>query len=321
MKKLALILVALALATTAGFVFFRPDAHQGWLGWVEADMVYVGATSTARLTELTVSEGDQAETGQTLFTLQADSEKAAVETATANLEKAKAALSLARAPIDREQELEALEASRAEAEATFDYAQKALTRARALVKQQSGTEANLDDAVSNYAKAKAALDKINAQIALGQLPQRDQQIAQAEQQVAAAEGDLANARATLALKTVAAPASGKVQQVYYRVGEVAPAGRPVVSLLPPENVNIEFFVPEQSRAAIATGDRISFTCDGCKTGEATVSFIAEDAEYTPPEIFSREERAKMVYRVRARPADPATLPVGLPVEVTLEGRS
>ncbi|AJY44587.1 HlyD family secretion protein [Martelella endophytica] len=320
MKRLAALVVVLALAIAAGFIFLRHDDDQGWLGWVEADMVYVGATSTARLTELTVSEGDIATKDATLFSLQADSEKAAVDTASANLKKAEAALSLARAPMDREQELEALEASRAEAQAAFDYAQKALTRAQALVKQQSGTEANLDDAVSNYAQAKAALDKINAQIALGKLPQRDQQISQAEQQVAAAEGDLANARATLALKTVTSPATGKVQQVYYRVGEVAPAGRPVISLLPPENVNIEFFVPEQSRAGIATGDRISFTCDGCEAGEATVSFIAEDAEYTPPEIFSREERAKMVYRVRARPSDPATLPVGLPVEVTLGSR-
>ncbi len=318
MKRIIIIAVLLAAAAGAGFALFRPAQDHGFLGWVEADALYIGAPNTARLTELTVSEGDEAETGQLLFSLEADTDRAAVETARANLEKARAALSLARAPQDRQEQLEALEASRTEAEAALDYAEKSLTRARSLFQQESGTKANLDSAVSSYAQAKASLDKINAQIALGQLPQRDQQVEQAEQSVAAARAELSSAEAALALKTVMAPASGSIEQVYYRTGEVVPAGRPVVSLLPAENIKIEFFVPEGERTAFAVGDRVRVTCDGCQPQDATVFFIAKDAEYTPPEIFSREERAKMVYRLEARPAAPEALAVGLPVNVEAE---
>nr|WP_272214077.1 HlyD family secretion protein [Marinicella sp. W31]MDC2876027.1 HlyD family secretion protein [Marinicella sp. W31] len=159
---------------------------------------------------------------------------------------------------------------------------------------------------------------MEAQIALGKLPERVQQIEQAEQSVAAAESELSAAHAMLALKTVAAPAAGSIEKIYYRTGEVVPAGRPVVSLLPPDNIKIEFFVPERERASLKVGDHVSVTCDNCSPQNATISFIARDAEYTPPQIFSREERAKMVYRLEARPTDPAALPVGLPVNIQAE---
>ena len=224
MKRLLILVILLAAALTAGLVFFRPAGEQGWLGWVEGETLYIGGSSTARLTQLTVAEGDTVQQGTLLFTLEAENEKAAVEEAVANLGKAKAALSLARAAQDRPEELEALEASRAEAKAALDYADKQLARARALFKQQSGTKQNLDTAISSYAQARAALTKINAQIALGKLPQRKQQIEEAEQAVAAAKADLSASKAVLALKSVSAPATGSVEETYYRTGEVVPCG-------------------------------------------------------------------------------------------------
>lgn len=317
MKRGIIIAVILALGLGCAFYFFRPASHNVWLGWVEADMLYLGGTSTARLTERTVDEGDSAEKGELLFTFESTSEAAAVETARANVLRAEAALDLARAPQDRPEELQALQATLSEAQATYDYAEKNLTRARDLFAKQSGTKANLDDAVSSYAQAKATLDRIDAQIALGKLPQRDQSIEEAVQSLAAAKSDLAAAEAVIDLKTIAAPETGSIQQTYYRVGEVVPAGRPVVALLPPENIKVVFFIPERQRAAIRLGDTIHFSCDGCTDQTAKVSFIAEDAEYTPPEIFSREERTKMVYRARAIPDDASNLPVGLPVSVAV----
>ena len=115
------------------------------------------------------------------------------------------------------------------------------------------------------------------------------------------------------------PVDGTVQQVYYRPGEMVPAGRPVVALLP----------PRQSQGALlraggaAARDQISATpstvsCDGCATGlTAKVSFIARSAEFTPPVIYSLEERAKLVFLIEARPEQPEKFRVGQPVSVTL----
>lgn len=319
MKRLFAVIIVLALAAIAGMYFFKRPQQQGWLGWVEGEMLYIGGTGTARLTELGVAEGDETSAGQHLFTLEADAEKARVQTAKANLAKAEAALALAREPQSRKEEIDALEATRKEAEAEATYTKETLDRAHRLYEQQTGTKASLDSAVSAYARARAALDKIDAQIMLGKLPQRPEQIAEAEQAVAAAQADVAAAEAVLSLSSVAAPAAGSVEEVYYRTGEVVPAGRPVVALLPPANVRIEFFVPEQDLSAMKVGDMITFTCDGCSKEQAKIDFVARDAEYTPPEIFSVEERAKMVYRLKAVPQNPEDLPVGLPV--TVLGRS
>ncbi|MCJ9744915.1 HlyD family secretion protein, partial [Neorhizobium sp. SHOUNA12A] len=129
------------------------------------------------------------------------------------------------------------------------------------------------------------------------------------------KADLASAQAALARRSVSAPAAGSIETLYYRNGEVVPAGRPIVALLPPENVRIRFFVPETEIARLSLGQPVHVTCDACRPSDAKVSFIARNAEYTPPEIYSLEERAKLVYRVEAIPTDPKALRPGQPVDV------
>ena len=103
---------------------------------------------------------------------------------------------------------------------------------------------------------------------------------------------------------------------------MVPAGRPVLSILPPGNIKVRFFVGEAMLPKIALGDSIEVTCDGCRAGiTAKVSFIARAAEYTPPVIYSLEERNKLVFMVEARTDTPDGLRVGQPVSVALRGKS
>ncbi|MGH6920001.1 MAG: HlyD family secretion protein, partial [Geminicoccaceae bacterium] len=116
----------------------------------------------------------------------------------------------------------------------------------------------------------------------------------------------------------AAPQAGLVVDTLYRPGEWVAAGAPVVSLLPPENVKVRFFVPEPRLGAIAVGDEVEVRCDACPPDlAAEISFIAPEAEYTPPVIYSREMRAKLVYLVEAKPRQPDALRPGQPVDVIL----
>jgi HlyD family secretion protein len=114
------------------------------------------------------------------------------------------------------------------------------------------------------------------------------------------------------------PVTGTVQQVYYRPGEMVPAGRPIVALLPPGNLKVRFYVPEAVLPRLAYGDVIKVNCDGC-AGDITarISFIASSAEFTPPVIYSREERSKLVFLVEALPNKPEALRVGQPIDVAL----
>ena len=132
------------------------------------------------------------------------------------------------------------------------------------------------------------------------------------------EARLNSSQTRLARRKVTSPGTGVVQQIYFRQGEMVPAGRPVLALLPPENIKLRFFLPESMVPKIAIGDTVGVSCDGCPADlTARVSFIAQTAEFTPPVIYSLEERSKLVFLVEARPEKPTALRVGQPLSVSL----
>lgn len=140
----------------------------------------------------------------------------------------------------------------------------------------------------------------------------------AEAAMRTADARLNSARTRLQRRQVASPVAGTVQEVYFRVGELVPAGRPIVSILPPGNVRVRFFVPQERVPGLKIGDAITVTCDGCAAGlTARINFISAQAEFTPPVIYSREERARLVFRIEALPDTPEAVRVGQPVSVML----
>jgi HlyD family secretion protein len=133
-----------------------------------------------------------------------------------------------------------------------------------------------------------------------------------------AQARLNSSQTRLTRRKVFSPVDGTVQEVYYRPGEMVPAGRPVLALLPPGNIKVRFFVPETSLQTIAYGSTIKIGCDGCANDLiARVSFIAKQSEFTPPVIYSVEERSKLVFLVEALPDRPGALRVGQPVDVAV----
>jgi len=142
----------------------------------------------------------------------------------------------------------------------------------------------------------------------------------AESALRTAEARLNSTKTRLHRRRISSPVIGTVQEVYFREGEQVQAGRPIVSLLPPDNVRVRFFVPQAVLPTVHIGDRITVRCDGCASDlVARVNFISAQAEFTPPVIYSQEERARLVFRVEATPERPADLRVGQPVSVALLG--
>jgi len=141
----------------------------------------------------------------------------------------------------------------------------------------------------------------------------------AEAALRTAEARLNSATTRLERRRVASPVAGSVQEIYFRVGEMVQAGRPIVSLLPPENVRVRFFVPQAILPQMHIGDRIAVNCDGCAQGlMARVNFISAQAEFTPPVIYSQDERARLVFRIEATPERPGDMRVGQPVSIALQ---
>jgi HlyD family secretion protein len=170
-------------------------------------------------------------------------------------------------------------------QAAVTNAQQGYDRATALIRTQAGTQKTLEDAEAALRTAQARLN---------------------------------SAQTRLARRKVFSPVAGPVQQIYYRAGELVPAGKPVVALLPPGNLKVRFFVNEAMLPKLKLGDLIDISCDGCSTGiTAKISFIARSSEYTPPVIYSMEERSKLVFMIEARTSTPEKLRVGQPVSVKL----
>jgi HlyD family secretion protein len=173
--------------------------------------------------------------------------------------------------------------------ATLANAQQTYDRAASLSKTGSGTQASLDSAVSALRVAEARVN---------------------------------TSQTRLARRSGFAPVSGTIQQIYFREGEMVPERRPVLSIMPPGNMKLRFFVPETELPKLAIGDEVKVTCDNCAADlTAKIYFIATTAEYTPPVIYSLDERNKLVYLIQARPSRPDSLRVGQPISVFLNGKT
>ena len=288
-------------------------------GWVEADFVFVGPDETGRVETLAVREGDQVAAGAPLFAVDADLQMADVHTAAAQVAEARARLARLESAQQRKEEVAVLQAQERRAESAVGLSNADLERQTSLAAKGIAAQAQLDIARANSNRDKAALEEVRRQITVAQMSSREEDIAAARQSLAAAQARQTASETKLARRKLSSPVSGAVQQVYYRPGEMVPAGRPVLSILPPGNIKLRFFAAQALLPKIALGDSVEVSCDGCAPLTARVSFIARSAEYTPPVIYSLEERNKLVFMIEARPENPDGLRVGQPVQVALKG--
>ncbi len=174
---------------------------------------------------------------------------------------------------------------------------------------------------TNFQRRKELREKSDGVVSAEELDKaRGQRDADAAQQ-AAQQAARDKAKWAFDQKQQAAPTDAFVQDTLYRRGEFVSAGNPVIVLLPPENLKVRFFVPQESLPVIKTGATATVTFDGGKkTYAATVNFISTKSEFTPPVIYNRENRSKLVYMIEAKfsPADAADLRPGQPVDVKLQ---
>jgi len=309
-------LFALVLVLAAACAPKDPPALQGY---VEGDFVRVAAPFAGTLVKMDVKRGDAVAEGAALFALEAESEDAARRESEAQVSRARAQLEDLRKG-RRPTEIAAVRAQLAQAEAAAVLSEKEFARQADLVKKGFVSVQGADQARANRDRDRDKVAEMRNMLATSEAGARPDEIRAAEAQVKAAEESLAQADWRLRQKRVAASAAGLVTDTMYVQGDWVNAGAPVVTVLPPANVKVRFFVPEPRLATVKTGQRVDVSCDGCGPPiAAQVSFVSPQAEYTPPVIYSRESRSKLVFMVEARAsaADSARLHPGQPVDVRL----
>ncbi len=246
-------------------------------GYGEADYIYLSSQETGVVSELSVREGDIVEAGARIFSL--DPDRLAFNEESARAQGAAAASAI----------------RTAQAQATL--AQRNYSRGAELFERGFYPRARLDS-------DRAAMDSANAQLA------------QSRRQAGAAGAATGLARARLGDATGQAPAAGTIQQIFHRPGEVVAAGQPIVALLTPDNMKVRFFAPETMLAQFPVGTRVLVSCDGCaQPVEARVSFVATEPQFTPPVIYSLDQREKLVFLIEARFGGATPIRPGMPVDV------
>jgi len=300
------------------WLFLRGGGEgDAWLGYIEGESIQVASPVSGTLARLDVTRGDRVAAGAPLFALNAVSTDAELRRLEAQRQQAQAQLEDLRSPRQRPEELGVSRAQQQAARAEVERTEREYQRIRTLADRGFATRSQLDAAKAARDSARATLRQAQASEASGELPGRADQIAAAEAQVAAAEAAIAAQRRRGDEIAPTAPAAALVEQTYFNADEWVPGNTPVVRLLPPGKIKIRFYVPEAQVATLRPGATVTVSCDGC--GEpfaATVRYIAPQAEFTPPIIYSERAREKLVFLVEAEPSgDPARLHPGIPVEV------
>ena len=320
-RRAAAAIAAVAALPFALLLAGCPDkATSGYQGYVEGEFVSVASPIAGRLDRLSVKRGDDVAVSARLYALEAVSEAAAQRQAQEQVRAAEAQLAdlqLGKRPPEQD-------VTRAQlAQAVVDEQRSATQLARDEAQLRIGgiARAQLDDSQSAHAANLARVVQLRSELAVAQLPSRAEQIKAQAAQVAAARAALEQATWKLEQKAVLATRAGRVYDTLYREGDWVAAGSPVVRMLPPQNVKVRFFVPEAIVGMLKNGRAIAIQCDGCSADiPATLTYVSNEAEFTPPIIYSNETRSKLVFMVEARPApeNAARLHPGQPVSVRLQ---
>ncbi len=304
-----IIIVALLIgaAALAWYLFSRNGRERTLSGYIEGESLFLAAPVAGTVGTIAAQEGQRVPAGAQLFTIDPATLSAQGEQARAQVLEARTQITAAEA---NAQQAEA-EATAASADA--ERARRDLNRLLSVRRDDPAAVAGKDiDA------AQAALREANARLAAARqtASARRAQIAAARAQEGQARGGEREVAIRVGQLAPPAPSAARVEEIFYRPGEWVAANQPIVSLLPDDRVKLRFFVPEQEVARYRPGSTVRFSCDACPAGlTAKISYVSPRPEFTPPIIFSRDSRDRLVFMVEARPAKPANLMPGLPVDV------
>lgn len=288
-------------------------------GYVEGKYVYLSSPIAGRLLVVGVKKGESVKKGQLAFALEQQPEFAELQSALAHVNAA--AANLANLKLGkRPSELASIEEQIAQAHADLELSKVTLARYKILEKQNLVDVQTVDDYIAQVKANRAKVGQLSENLTTAKLAARINEVKEAAAQLDEATADLEKARWAVSQKTVYIPQDSIVYDKFYRVGDEVPAYYAVLSLLLPAKSVIVFYVNEKDLASIQLNHFVSIHCDGdSKSYQAKVTYVSDAAEYTPPVIYSRSARSKLIYRIEAKFTGENKLPLhpGEPVDVMI----
>jgi len=309
--------LAVGLALAALFAWRaldHPDPLAGFAsgnGRVEATEVDIAARQPGRIKEILVNEADFVEPGQVLVRMDVQSLEAELAQARAMVRRAESAKATAGSVVAQRRSARATAlAVVAQRESELAFAQKEFERAEAMVTKGFTSAQKLDDSRAKLNGARAALSATRSQVLESQsaIHAAESQVVEAQSAIEAAHATVARLQSDIADATLKAPRGGRVEYRIAQPGEVIGAGGKILTVLDLGEVYMTFFLPETVVGRVAMGSEARIVLDAApqRPIPARVSFVASDAQFTPKTVETKEERQKLMFRVKAQ-IDPELL--------------
>ncbi|MBP9743441.1 MAG: HlyD family efflux transporter periplasmic adaptor subunit [Burkholderiales bacterium] len=296
------------------------NGNKKFQGYMEGEYLYMAPMLSGHLDKLNVSRGQLIESKTQLFMIEQNDALYQVQQAQAQLRSSQATLKDMQSG-KRPPELNTIRAQISQAQSSKSLSAVTLKRDQQQFQIGAISKSQLDTSITNYKVAVDRLNELLHDLETAQLPNRTEQIKAQKAMVNYSEASLNDYSWRLAQTITLAPESCLVYDTLYTVGEYVQAGNPVVVLLPAHNLKVRFFVPETVIGSLKLGQRLLINCDACTSKVyARISYISNQAEYTPPVIYSNDTRSQLVFRIEAKPENPDLLSMhpGQPVAVVVQ---
>ncbi len=287
-------------------------------GHVEATDVRISAKVGGTLESFSIEEGDRVTLGQELGRIDTTDTRLALDAAKAERDQADAQLRLALAGF-RKEDIAAAEAQVSQAEADLDGAEKDLARMLGLLDTGSGTAKSRDDARPRRDVAAAGLAAARDQLRKLRAGSRREEIDAARARLAAAVARIAQLEQQLHDAVVKSPLAGIVTEKVAEQGEILPPGSTLCIVTDLADAWLTIYVAETDLGRIRIGQEAEVVTDEGQHRKGTITFISSEAEFTPKNVQTREERVKLVYKVKVGVDNRDGLfKPGMPAEAHLE---
>lgn len=315
-RVIAFLLIATTLLLLSACEQRKKEPYQGY---IDDELNFIASSFSGTLQKLYVSKGQYVKKGDPLYQLDPQPQKAKLKQAQHNLKEAESTLEDLKKS-KRKTVLEGISAQIKQAEAEFVFAKKNLARFRTLVAKKAAEELQLDSAKRNFERVKHRIQELKSNLAEAKLGSRVDVIDAQKAKIETLKASVEELTWQLEQKRKVAPAAGRIFDRFYHPGEHVPANQPIIALQTTKDISLTFYIPQTSLKDITLEQTIYFTCDNCKQSYgAKISFISSEAEFTPPVIFSRKRREKLIFLVEAdlTPDVAKQFNAGQPVDVYL----
>jgi HlyD family secretion protein len=277
-------IIIVVVVVVVGFILwqqFKPDGYGSDFtsgnGRIEATEINVSTKLAGRIEKINVEEGDFVTAGQPLVIMQTDTLQAQLNEAQAQHRQAMSDKVVALAAVTQK-------------ESDLDIANKHLQRTQALYQKGAISVQQFDDDTAKVNSAKALLDSAKSQVAA------------ADAAIEVALANIDEIQANIDDSTLTAPVDGRIQYRIAQLGEVLPSGGKVLNLVNLSDVYLTFFLPETVAGKVGIGDEVRLVLDALpnKAISAKISFVSSVAQFTPKTVETKDERQKLMFRVKAQ---------------------